>query len=282
MQPGLFRSKALSRLSSPEQLDKLMRVTSPRSWLAFFGLGAVIVAAIAWGFVGDVPNTVSGQAVLIHQGGTEDIVAMSTGQVVKVTVNPGDTVAQGQVIAWLRPLSAPTGQAGAAQTSQEIPVTSPSIGRIVEVLASPGIVVSAADPVATIEGLNEQLEAYTYIPIGPGKQIKPGMVVNIAPVSVSTAQYGYLIGHVQSVSDFPVTQRSLSQLVDNDQLTQDLLSGGPVLQVIVQLQPDGKTASGFKWSSPKGPPFELTHGTLASAQVIVSRQRPFNLVLPGT
>ena len=279
MQPGLFRPKALSRISSPEQLDQLMRVTSARSWLAFFGLGAVIVGAIVWGFVGSLPTTVTGQAVLIHQG-RQSVVATAAGLVVSIKVSPEQEVAQGQVIAYVQSLSQ-TASSGAPPANGQIPIVSPARGQIDQILVEPGNLVALGDPVATIEGFNAKLEAYTYVPIALGKQIKPGMTVQVSPSSVSRAQYGYLIGHVQSVGDFPVTQQGLSLLLDNDQLTNQLLSGGPVLQVIVQFVPDPKTVSGFKWSSPKGPPYQLTHGTLASAQVIVSQQRPISLVLPG-
>lgn len=282
MQPGLFRPKALSRLSSPEQLNQLMRVTSPRSWLVFLALAAVIVAAVVWGFVGSVPTTVSAQAILIHQGGGQRIVATSSGQVLTVSVNEGEVVSQGQVIGWLETLSPSAAQANSAsQPKQQIPIISPITGRIDEVLAAPGSVVSVGDPVATIEALNAKLEAYAYVPIGPGKQLKSGMTVQVSPTSVDASQYGYLIGHVQSVSDFPVTEQGLSQLLNNDTLTNQLLGLGPVLQVIVTLAPDPHTPSGFKWSSPKGPPFALTHGTLAGAQIIIAQHRPIHLVLPG-
>ena len=38
MRPRIFRSEALERLSSPEQLDTLLQITSPRYWL---GLTAI-------------------------------------------------------------------------------------------------------------------------------------------------------------------------------------------------------------------------------------------------
>jgi HlyD family secretion protein len=273
MQPGLFRPRALSRLSSPEQLDQAMRVTSARGWLAFLGLGAVIVAALIWGFVGTIPTTVNGQSVLLHEGGPEPILATMTGQIVSVAVRPDEGVTRGQVIARVRGLSTGGGPGTA--------IVSPETGRIDQVLTAPGRLVRAVDTVATIERPNQKLDSYAYVPIGPGKQIKPGMSVQVSPSSVDPAQYGYLIGRVQSVSDFPATEQDLSLLLNNDQLTKLLLSNGPVLQIVVNLERDRGTASGYKWSSPKGPPFQLTHGTLATVKVVIGEQRPIHLVLPG-
>ncbi len=38
MSQGLFRETSLEKLSSPEQLDALIKVTSPRAWLALAAL----------------------------------------------------------------------------------------------------------------------------------------------------------------------------------------------------------------------------------------------------
>jgi HlyD family secretion protein len=51
--------------------------------------------------------------------------------------------------------------------------------------------------------------------------------------------------------------------------------------VIVTIEEDPATPSGYKWSSPKGPPFELSHGTLATGAVVLDEQRPLDFVLPG-
>ena len=39
MNEVLFRKVSLDRLSSPEQLDQLLRVTDPKSWLGLFAVG---------------------------------------------------------------------------------------------------------------------------------------------------------------------------------------------------------------------------------------------------
>ena len=43
----IFRKAALTRLASPDQLDQLMQVTSPRSWIALagFALGTATSAS---------------------------------------------------------------------------------------------------------------------------------------------------------------------------------------------------------------------------------------------
>ena len=44
----LLRKASVEKLSSPEQLDMMMRVTSPMGWVAVVAIGAMIVVAIGY------------------------------------------------------------------------------------------------------------------------------------------------------------------------------------------------------------------------------------------
>jgi HlyD family secretion protein len=70
-------------------------------------------------------------------------------------------------------------------------------------------------------------------------------------------------------------------VLENRDLVDLWLRGGPVYEVTVQLQPDPATPSGYRWSSQAGPPRPLSGGTLASADLVLGQQRPMALVLPG-
>lgn len=98
----IFRKVALERLSSPEQLDQLLQVTHPKGWLALTAVGAILAAAIAWGFVGTIPTEAQGEGILLRQGGVSDLVTLGQGQVEEVRVAVGDEVGKGQVVATLR------------------------------------------------------------------------------------------------------------------------------------------------------------------------------------
>jgi hypothetical protein len=58
---SIFRETALERLSSPEQLDQLMRITSPRSWMMLATIAILLAVALVWGFLGRVPTATSGE-----------------------------------------------------------------------------------------------------------------------------------------------------------------------------------------------------------------------------
>ena len=51
----VYRKTLLERISSPEQLDKMIVITSPSYWLAILGGAFIIVAALVWSIWGSIP-----------------------------------------------------------------------------------------------------------------------------------------------------------------------------------------------------------------------------------
>ncbi|MEM8933678.1 MAG: NHLP bacteriocin system secretion protein, partial [Acidobacteriota bacterium] len=80
-QSKIFRKVALERLSSPEQLDQLMQVTSPKGWIALVAISFLLALSILWGIVGSVPTTADGGGILLRRGGVSELVANGSGQV---------------------------------------------------------------------------------------------------------------------------------------------------------------------------------------------------------
>ena len=97
--PALFRQEALDRLSSPDQLDQLMRVADPKRWIALAAIGALVAGVVVWGFVGRIDSTVQADCVIIPRGGTYDVVTTSSGTVAEVLVQHGDQLAAGEEVA---------------------------------------------------------------------------------------------------------------------------------------------------------------------------------------
>lgn len=98
----IFRKVALERLSSPEQLDQLMQVTNPRGWLALSGLGALLLTAVGWGFLGSIPREADGEGILLRRGGVSSLVAAEAGQVEELVVAVGDVIGKDQPVARIR------------------------------------------------------------------------------------------------------------------------------------------------------------------------------------
>ena len=96
---NIFRKESLERLSSPERLDQLMQVVSPKSWLPLLALGSLVGVGIAWSIYGRIPITVEGRGVLIYPRKVVPLQSASSGQLLALNVKVGDVIKKGQVLA---------------------------------------------------------------------------------------------------------------------------------------------------------------------------------------
>ena len=96
---NIFRKVSLDRLSSPEQLDEVMQITSPQSWLILLALLMLLLAAAVWGFAGSIPTTVAGQGVIVRRGGVMNVITRGSGVLTELKVKPGDRVRAQDVVA---------------------------------------------------------------------------------------------------------------------------------------------------------------------------------------
>ncbi len=369
----LFRKKAIDKLSSPEQLDTMMQVTSPGGWIALAGLGVILLFAVVWSVVGSIGIRVEGQGILIRGAEVLDITSAAQGRVKEVRVRPGDRIKTGQIVARLEQTElemrlanmkerlgqmevqktevGTTGRSLVAQyesqiaelrqrvvtqenlvarglltratllrTKQElaqieqsisstrqmtsgeqirvddlrgqiqeaearlaasVEVKSPFDGRVLEVVTAVGSLIGPGSRILTLEPLDAPLQTVVYVPAVEGKKVRPGMQVRVSPSTVKVEEYGFLVGTVQSVSEFPVTPEGLRRVLRNDRLAEQWMAASPPIEVVASLTPDAATKSGYRWSSSKGPPTQILSGTLAAASVVVERKSPISYVLPA-
>jgi HlyD family secretion protein len=159
-------------------------------------------------------------------------------------------------------------------------VLSPIDGQVFEIKVSPGSVLSAGTPVMAMQSEGAGLEGIIYVPADHGKDIQPGMEVRIEPSSAKREEFGTMIGTVSSISEFPVTPEGMAAVLHNDTLAKHFSGKGAPYAVAVRLQRDANAASGYRWSSGKGPPIRLSSGTLVRAEVTTREQPPISLVIP--
>lgn len=269
---SIFRQVALERLSSPEQLDQIVQVTNPKSWLALLAIGALLVTAVIWSVVGRIPVQVSGSAILLNSGGVKNVVSLASGQITAFYLEQGELVEEGQLVAEIMP-------AGAAEA---VPIYSSYDGRILELKADVGSLVGQGVSLASLEFAGEDVlqEVVMYVSPADGKRIQPGMTAQIAPVTAQVEEHGFLLGHVAAVNEFPATYAGMLRVLGSEELIQALGITGAPIEVRLALVTDERTPSGYRWSSSQGPNFAISSGTLAAATITVDNQRPINLVLP--
>jgi len=98
MPPTFFRKAALEKLSTPEKLDQLIKVTGPRAWIALTTITVALVTAIIWSFWGNVKTKLNVTGVLLG-GEVHEVVATAQGQLLELKVNIGDEVKNDDIIA---------------------------------------------------------------------------------------------------------------------------------------------------------------------------------------
>jgi HlyD family secretion protein len=155
-------------------------------------------------------------------------------------------------------------------------------GKVVEIKAGVGMLVSPGGAVVTIEPMEKDkndIEAVVYLAATDGKKVHNGMAAHIVPSTVKREEFGFMLGQVTSVADYPASPEGMMKVLENQQLVKELAGDSLPIEIRAKLLPDS-TLSGFKWSSSAGPQIKIASGTMCSTEVIVMRQRPINLVIP--
>ncbi len=64
---GIFREKSIERISSPEELNDYIRVTTPSVWLVLAALIVLLAGMLAWSALGTVEaHAADGSTEEIH------------------------------------------------------------------------------------------------------------------------------------------------------------------------------------------------------------------------
>lgn len=313
MNKQLFRKSSLDQLQSPDQLDRMLTVTSLRGWVALIGIVTLIIAITIWGFIGSLPVNIYGQGILISSGGIQNINSNETGQITDIRVEPGDEVEKGEVVARLqqpellaeiRTIEMQLEQLLSGENDENkeqieelneqlqllrdqlyltTRVVSPFSGKVIETKAKQGEFIDRGTPIISIERTGEEirdLQAILYVSPDEGKKIHTGMDVKIEPSSILKENYGYLQGRVIDVSDFPSTIQGMMDTIGNEDLVRTLAGTGAPIQVTISLIPDQNTVSGYKWTSSEGPPISIQSGTLSNGMITIEDSPPIAKLFP--
>lgn len=59
MKEPVFRKTSMDKISSPEQLDDYIRVTTPSLWVTIAAIIILLISLIVWGAVGSLPTAIT-------------------------------------------------------------------------------------------------------------------------------------------------------------------------------------------------------------------------------
>ncbi len=398
-----------------EELDHVLRVVRPRTWVALATVGALAVLAIVWGFTGRVTTKTTGQGILMKGGILFPVVAAYPGQIKEINVEPGMIVHPKDVLARLdQPLLraelreaqtlltrlredkailerheeehdvllkqhlakkrikleesiriglalikgqqnlvdaiAALSERGASslldlekqkaelrqaqiqlledeqaligisveehQLTYEVDrrlsdlirmilpvnervislqeqldshsvVASPYRGYVVELHKNRGDIVRDGDSVVLLELTSEEGRpkapgtlVVAYVASFQGMDLEPGMAAHVIPDTVREEEFGVMLGEVISVSPYPVSRKGMMRMLGNEEWVQALAREGAPTMVTIRLHNDPTTATGYRWSSGKGPPGGVRTGSQCLVRIVARQQAPVDLVIP--
>ena len=97
----MFRESAMARILGPDPVDEPMAVTGSAAWIQLGALAALVLGALAWSALTDVPLKVKAKGVLLNEKGLFEVASATRGRILEMDVKPGDVVRQGDVLAVL-------------------------------------------------------------------------------------------------------------------------------------------------------------------------------------
>nr|WP_269106797.1 NHLP bacteriocin system secretion protein [Massilia sp. TS11] len=170
------------------------------------------------------------------------------------------------------------------QRDELMTVKSAYNGRVVEVKAQNGVALATGSPVATVElaegDERADLIAVLFVDANTGKQLKVGMATEVTPSYVKRQEFGFIRGTVANVSAFPASRAAIGQLLQNPDVVKELTNDKATMEVRVRLD-RAASGNGYQWSAAARRPPPVHSGALCSADVLVKRKRPIEMIMPA-
>ena len=262
----LYRKSALEKISSPEQLDKALTVTSPMSWLALIAVTLIVVVTVIWSFVGRLPVTVTSSGIVASPDNTNAVYSMDSGTITAVLVTPGTHVYVGTPVATCL-----------TTTGESKTIYSDQVGVVGAILVKENDSVTQGKAVLRITPyVSSRQVTVLYVKLSDAKKLERGSDVKIYLASTDSQSSGYLMGRVVCIDSFATSQEDMAYVVGsgNSLVNAFQSDGSPVVAVTCEFYPDEGSVSGYYWSNEKGREKAVTNGSLVSGKIIVQEVRP--------
>lgn len=267
---GLFRKSALEKLSSPEQLDKTIVITSPLSWLAIIGTAIIIVSFIVWSVLGTLPTTIYSSGIIVDSENIIDVHSPYKGTVLKFYVKEGEVVSIGDKIADIQ----------VSETDSKT-LLSTQEGKVSQVIYRENENINKYDNIIKITP-TEQKILLCYVPVETGKQITKNMKAIITPTSFDEKKYGHMEASIISVDDYATSIDDMkNQIGTNNEFINMFASDMPMMAVVCSINKDNDTESGYYWSSSNGKDIAVSDGTICGVKIIIDESAPISRLFPA-
>ena len=169
-----------------------------------------------------------------------------------------------------------------AEIQQQHVIISPVDGTIIELRFDVSNMIGVGDNVAEImPSASSKNRCVAYADATFAKRIKKGMRVLVSPSIARPEKYGYIEGTVIEIGELIASQATIELSYSNKLFAQEIINANPSpIKVVVALNENEQTPSGYEWTSAGGFPYPIGIGTITSIKVEYETERPIELILP--
>lgn len=219
----IYRKSSLEKVSSPDQLDKMVKVTTTHSWLILLSVGLCVAAVFLWSFFGKLSDEVNVSGIYMQDTEIVKVYSNNTGHIDKHLVSTGDKVNKGDTIAIVSGHN----------------VMSNYSGIVNEVSLSVGQLVNAETEILEIRVAknNNDRIILSYVPLSTANSLKVGMKVDLASSSSDGKQNGQMKGVIKSIGTYGVSETSMYRRLGDNLLVQAFRNrdgAEPVIEVVIE------------------------------------------------
>ena len=272
---SIFRPAALKKLTSPEQLDKLLTVVKPKTWIALAITIFLILLGLLWAIFGKISTIAMGEGIYLDFSEIYPILIPANGRILQIPITLGQKVEKGETIAIIWDI----------EKKKEIDISAPYTSIVLDIEREKGASVVYQEVFASLQknkdtkGKNDRF--YCFIPARIGDKIRKNMKALIFPWSINSRSYGGIKGYVEKISYIPASEYYFRTLHINETYAQHLIQEKAFIPLIIRPKPSKKGKKFFEWTAKIGPVKEdVPLGSFASVQIAIEKRSPISYLLP--
>lgn len=267
----LFRKSSIERLSSPEQLDKAIVVTSPMSWIVLIGIALIAVCFALWTILGTIPVTLETKGVISNGIYTNTVYSDVSGTIAEINVNEGERAENGKILAKIE---------SSAKNVYE--VKADSNFEITKVCVKEGETVNCADE---LFGISPVSDNDTFVVFYIGAEQAPGICAGMDAVvnmpGFDNQKYGHMKGSVVRVDSYACNGEAIAGTFGaNNKAPENIDMEEPMIAVTCMLEKDTESANGLFWSNRRGQELSVNYGNVVDVTVVMDEQAPIAKLVP--
>ena len=273
MKKDVYRKAALERLATADQLDKVMKITSPLSWLALFGITLIIISVVIWSFVGSLPSTVTANGMIVSSSTATNTIMANGEGTVEYCVNEGQMIKKGDIVAIITPNSN-------YGNEEIIECRSDQMCFVSTILANNGAAVTSGTELMRIRPVprdDQKQVIVCYVPVSDIGKIDFEMTATITLTAADSNSYGHMLGRVINIDTYATSNQGIEAVLGSDNSMASLfVKEGGVCAVTLELAyvGDPPSRNGYWWSNEKGYSLEFNDKMMCTVKITTKSEMP--------